>query len=1223
MTDTRSLSDPGLDCPYPGLRPFNSDEAHLFFGRARQIGDMLARLETRRFLAVVGASGCGKSSLVRAGLIPAIRDGWLASQATDWRIAIMLPGSDPFGALTTALLAPEALGPERAGPPNAAGFLESALRRGRLGLREAVAESGLAPQTGLLLVVDQFEEVFRFRNERQGRDDADAFVDLLLASTQAGASLSVGWVERSETHRQTSPVNQSPPAANPIQIILTMRSDYLGNCAVFTGLPEAINDSQFLTPRLTRDQYQDAIREPARLQGADLDPRLVSRLLNDMGEDPNRLPVLQHALMRMWTSAAANPEWNRVLTLDDYPAGGLAAALSNHCDDIYQNLANEEEQRLAEVMFRALCERTDTRRDTRRPQSIAELAAVAGVPPESLYPVIETFRHPDRSLLTPPVPEPLGPETVVDIGHESLIGHWQRLSAWVDAEEESAHEYQRLADAAQLQAAGEGSLLHGQNLQRMLDWKTHQQPSAEWAQRYGGNYSQVMDFLERSRLEEEAQRERQEAERTEQEATRQRELETAQALAVQKARAARNLLIWLAVCGCLMVLAIGAAWWAWDREEAARTAETVAKENAEAAEAQRKTALESRAKWFTEIAGHDKLQAPQRSLLLALEAQRAAPQLPATETTMREVLGHLSGTPLIGHEGLVNSVAFAPDGRALASASADGTIRLWDLTRPASEPRVLRGHVGSVRAIAFAPDGSTLASGSDDKTIRLWDLTHPGSEPRVLHGHRNKVDAVAVSPDGQTLASGSGDQTIRLWDLTDPNTKLLTILMNKNKNKDKDKNKDKNKEKDNDEDLFKFLSPLLYKRTLAFAPNSLTLASSSSDKTILLWDLTRPKSKPRVLRGHEGWVNTVAFASDGRTLASASSDQTIRLWDLTHPNSKPRVLLGHEGWVNAVAFSAKGRWLASGSSDKTIRLWDLARPEEIPQVLRGHEDDVNAVAFTRDERTLASGSSDRTIRLWDPTVTKLQHNEEISRIWIMDIKRVCTMACKRLTMNLSSKEWSQYFDPEAAVKTCPNLPIHPSFLKTADALAQEGKVEKASAVYREVLASFDSHEFDPLARARLLAAPGKIEASVTLAEAGKVDEALAAYAEAKRWDPEIPITAEVENSLCWSGSLWGRGRDLLPRCERAVELAPEIGLYQDSRGIARAQAGDLAGAVEDFQAFLTRAGADPDYQAHIPKRRQWIEALKQGRNPFDAATLEALRRDELSPDSAGPSKPNP
>ena len=145
MTDTRSLSDPGLDCPYPGLRPFNSDEAHLFFGRARQIGDMLARLETRRFLAVVGASGCGKSSLVRAGLIPAIRDGWLASQATDWRIAIMLPGSDPFGALTTALLAPEALGRERAGPPNAAGFLESALRRGRLGLREAVAESNLPP----------------------------------------------------------------------------------------------------------------------------------------------------------------------------------------------------------------------------------------------------------------------------------------------------------------------------------------------------------------------------------------------------------------------------------------------------------------------------------------------------------------------------------------------------------------------------------------------------------------------------------------------------------------------------------------------------------------------------------------------------------------------------------------------------------------------------------------------------------------------------------------------------------------------------------------------------------------------------------------------------------------------------------------------------------------------------------------------------------------------
>src|SRR5215510_11394369 len=627
-----------LPSPYPGLRPFQPEEAHLFFGREEQVEDMLARLEDHRFLAVVGTSGCGKSSLVRAGLIPALEQGFLSDAKPNWRIAVMNPGSAPFDNLTTALLGEAALGHERRSvSQQAASLLQAPLRRGPLGLVEAVAESHLPEDTNLLLVVDQFEEIFRYRKQTQNVNDADAFVNLLLTSAQS---------QQSEV---------------PMYVVITMRSDFIGDCALFTGLPEAINDSQFLTPRLTRDQYRSAIVEPALVAGGQLDDALVNQLLNDLRGEPDQLPVLQHALMRMWTLAGDNV-LKRALTLDDYKeVGGLAGALSKHCDEILNEL-NPEQQRIAQVMFRALCERSSEQRDTRRPVRLGEVAAIAEVDVEAVIPVVDAFRDTGRNFLMPPLPIVLDAESTLDISHESLIRQWQALNTWVEAEAESARQYQRLEDAAKRRRQRAGAeLWRGVDLENARVWKEHEKPTETWAARYGDAYQVAMDFLEASETEEEKQRH-------EHERAHQRELEQAREFAemqsaraeeqatraAEQARAASRLRAITMVIGVLLLVTISVAIYAFSQrnmaasaqqraEEAQRDAKAKEQEAIRAAketDQQRQVAVVRLARYFSAVSQASIEAQPTLSILLSIEALKAA-SIPEAEKALRNALAKI------------------------------------------------------------------------------------------------------------------------------------------------------------------------------------------------------------------------------------------------------------------------------------------------------------------------------------------------------------------------------------------------------------------------------------------------------------------------------------------------------------------------------------------------------------------------------------------------------
>ena len=474
--------------PYPGLRPFHRDEADIFFGREEQVDELLNRLGDCRFLAVVGSSGCGKSSLVRAGMLAALEGGFLSTAGPRWFLAEMRPGNQPFANLARSLLDSPLLGKSWTDQADASSFLTATLRRGPLGLVELVRETGLPGRTNLLVLVDQFEEIFRFR-KHEDPSEATAFVNLLLDSAHQ--------------------------ADVPIYVVITMRSDFLGDCAVFAGLPEALNAGQFLTPRLTRAQCRAAIVGPAVGFGAKVEPELVNRILNDIGTDPDQLPLMQHVLMRVWTlttEAADDTEevtareavsvsqspGQILLTASTYEAvGGLAYALSQHADETYQELAPEDHS-VAEVLFRCLSERGEGRRDTRRPIPLQSVAEIAGVSTERVVRVVEAFRRPGRSFLTPPPSVALEPGTILDISHESLIRQWKTLNVWVDDESESAAMYHRLADTARLWKAGRAALWSTPDLENALAWRQREHPTAAWAERYGGQFEPSMQFLEAS-----------------------------------------------------------------------------------------------------------------------------------------------------------------------------------------------------------------------------------------------------------------------------------------------------------------------------------------------------------------------------------------------------------------------------------------------------------------------------------------------------------------------------------------------------------------------------------------------------------------------------------------------------------------------------------------------------------------------------------------------------
>ena len=940
--------------PYPGLLAFQEDDAALYFGRDDDIRRLIERLNARRaqggakLIALLGASGSGKSSLLRAGVIPRLKRA-----GRNWIVLPpMRPQARPVDELAQCLAV--ACGAnadwrrlrEDLNGQNVVLMLGDVARDLRI--------KAAANEAQILLPIDQGEELF-------GAADPD------------------------QAQRLFEILNATLSDDQPFIAVMSLRSDYLGQLQSAERLK--IRFEEFSLGPMPLARIPQIIEGPARVAGLRVDDALVQQAVRD-AETADALPLLAFALRELYDRASDD----HYLSLAEYNALGDAEAKLTPLENSVRKAADEvlaeakpsdeDLNALRDAFVPAMVRVNDQAEYVRRPARWDDLPAKSHLLLERLAKA--------RLLIV----SQQGDTRMVEVAHEALLRKWPRLRAWLDEAREFLIGRQQLeVDLRDWERASEvdkpDALLVGMKLHRARGWLlAWPQQLSEKERAYIRMSIDQAETVERHKL-------------------RQRRIITWGSLAtaaVLACVAVFAVLQWQAAIAQRktaetaqnhsLVQALSG--------QAPRQHEHIQDERA---------ALLARQAYLFNLRSENPIlyQASVDDTLRAVLSFRSFRRILRDHTdrvwsidfspdrrTMAS--GSLDGTiriwdllqpeakPIVlhGHENWVTSVAFSPDGRMLASSgddktvrlwdlrqagakptifnhsdrvwsvafSRDGhtiasggqdkTVRLWDLRQPSAKPVILNGHRDLVRSLAFSSDGQLLASGSDDKTVILWNLRQTDAKPSVLRGHEEAVTSVALSPDGQVLATGSRDNTVRLWNLLEPDAPPATVF-----------------------------SQSLPVRSVAFSPDGRMLAAGGDGKTVRLWDLHQPGAEPIELFGHLDHVNSVAFSPDGQSLASGSDDKTVGLFELSAPSAAP-LMLRQEEAVSSVAFSPNGDTLASASMSRFLRvhdvnLWTLHQSEAKPVALSFPKGGgIYSVTFSPDGQMLATGEERLGgVQLWN------------------------------------------------------------------------------------------------------------------------------------------------------------------------------------------------------------------------------------------------------------------
>lgn len=954
VTTTREQPEREETCPFKGLEAFGEADARFFHGRESFNQRLQLQMERGRFLAVLGPSGSGKSSVVLAGLVPHLR-------ARGDGVAVMTPRARPLEELCYAL---QSLYPA-AYRPGVNGLMDQVMRGldfvGQI--PRDIAKSG-GPQR-ITLIVDQFEELFTLTASQA---EVHAFLAVLMRALE-----------------ETDQV---------FKVVLTLRSDFMGHVARFADLNAYVSEHMLQLPPMNRENLRTAMVKPAALAGLEFEAGLVEKILDDVRDDAGELPLLEHALLELYQRRVG-----RLLTAAAYTEiGGIEGALARRAEAEYQSGSRADQQLIRKMFTLALIHPGEGSEDTRRRADRQELVGLTDQPEraEAVLQKLIAVR-----LLTARRDDARGIDQV-DVAHEALIRKWDRIGQWMEQDRRLARRLSRLRGQAKTwaEAGRDPDLLpRGGPLYQMLDLANQQ-----------GSYLGDLEnaFIAAAKAEHEAELEREKAV-----AARLRR----QKRNAQRAGALALLLAAFALWSAYQSNQARNQAEAAQRQVEAEVLETnynlalMLGDQAVVAADQ-----DSHPRPFLLGLAALSREIPEgRALPDALglfanpQIQQADALLWTSPVASKSALaddGRIDGAVPPGHGDRVFAVAWSRDGRQMASASADHRVILWD-RQTGAVVHVFNGHVDAVTDLAFSPDGKQLASSSNDGTVRLWRLDgstdvdvlkHPegvnavayapagdvlvtgsvdgivrvwqgdGRQHQSLTGHNEAVNGVALSPDGQSVASASHDGTVRLWSLAD---------------------------EDADPTLFSGHRDGVW--DVAFSPDGTRLASASGDRELRLWSLEEGTSI--TLKGHELSVVSTAFSPDGGLLASTSFDRTIRLWS-TSDGSHVGTIYGHHKAVADAAFSPDGTNLLSAGHDHRVRLWST-QVQPIKARLSGHNQGVIAVAYSPDGKTLISGGVDRTIRLWSTATgtseTVLRGHESV----------VATLAVAPDGQRLASGSWDQ------------------------------------------------------------------------------------------------------------------------------------------------------------------------------------------------------------------------